>query len=168
VPLVVPESAAIDRAGFDRPMRRALRVSEAGGIGGSLRQQGQRGNGPSVFARVDVPIHARHTQTPPRRVVQFETRRAMGSGPDATSQQKQAAMQQYSQKLAANPSGILMCNPPGMQAPRQFIAEFVTELIESLLAVWLLAQRLASFASCLGFVCVGRVGAAMVKPARKE
>jgi hypothetical protein len=36
----------------------------------------------------------------------------MGLGPDATRQQKQAAMQQYSQKLAANPSGILMYNPP--------------------------------------------------------
>jgi len=81
----------------------------------------------------------------------------MGSAPDATSQQKQAAMQQYSQKLAANPSGILMYNPPGMQAlaPRQFIAEFVKELIEALLAVILLAQtRLAGFASRLGFIVV--------------
>jgi len=80
-----------------------------------------------------------------------------GLGPDATSQQKQAAMAQYAQKLAANPSGIVMYNPPGMQAlaPRQFIAEFVKELIESLLAVWLLAQtRLASYASRLGFVVV--------------
>lgn len=81
----------------------------------------------------------------------------MGLGPDATPQQKQAAMQQYSQKLAANPSGILMYNPPGIQAlaTRQFIAEFVKELIESLLAVWLLAQtRMASFASRLAFVIV--------------
>ncbi len=78
-----------------------------------------------------------------------------GLGPDATSQQKQAAMQQYSQKLAANPSGIVMYNPPGMQAlaPRQFIAEFVKELIEALLAAILLAQtRLASFTWRLGFV----------------
>jgi len=84
----------------------------------------------------------------------------MGLGPDATSQQKQAAMQQYSQKLAANPSGIVMYNPPGMQAlaPRQFIAEFVKELIEALLVVVLLAQtRLASFAARLGFVVVAGV-----------
>ena len=81
----------------------------------------------------------------------------MGLGPDATSQQKQAAIAQYGQKLAANPSGILMYNPPGIQAlaPRQFIAEFVKELIESLLAVLLLAQtRLASFGSRLGFMAV--------------
>ena len=74
----------------------------------------------------------------------------MGLGPDATSQQKQAAMAQYSQKLAVNPSGIVMYNPPGMQAlaPRQFIAEFVKELIEALLAAMLLAQtRLATFAT---------------------
>lgn len=79
----------------------------------------------------------------------------MGLPPDATSQQKQAAMQQYSQKLAANPSGIVMYNPPGMQAlaPRQFITEFVKEWIEALLAVMLLAQtRLARFGSRLGFM----------------
>jgi len=46
----------------------------------------------------------------------------------------------------ANPPGIVMYNPPGTQAltPRQFIAEFLKELIEPLLAVVLLAQtRLA-------------------------
>jgi hypothetical protein len=50
-----------------------------------------------------------------------------------------------------------MYNPPGPQAlaPRQFIAEFVTELIESLLAVLLLAQtRLASFATRFGFIVI--------------
>lgn len=74
---------------------------------------------------------------------------AMGAGPDAR--------QQYAQKLAANPSGIVMYNPPGMQAlaPRMFIAEFVKELLESLLAVILLAQaRLASFRARFGFVVV--------------
>jgi len=79
----------------------------------------------------------------------------MGLGPNASSQQKQAAMAQYSQKLAANPSGILMYNPPGGQAlaPRQFVAEFVKELIEALVVAMLLAQtRLASYASRLGFV----------------
>jgi len=88
----------------------------------------------------------------------------MGLGPGATSQQKQAAMEQYSRKLASNPSGIVMYNPPGVQAlaPRQFIAEFVKELIEALLVVVLLAQtRLASFASRLGFVVVAGVLAAI-------
>ena len=130
----------------------------------------------------------------------------MGLGPDATSQQKQAAMQQYARKLAANPSGIVMYNPPGVQglAPRMFITEFVKECIEALLAALLLAQaRLTTYAARLafvagvgllasigtnlsywnwygfpatytaayittqmaGFLCVGLVAAAMVKPA---
>ncbi|HTT62987.1 MAG TPA: hypothetical protein VMG35_14135 [Bryobacteraceae bacterium] len=79
----------------------------------------------------------------------------MGLGPNATAPQKQAAAQQYGQKLAVNPSGILMYNPPGIQAlqPRMFIAEFLKEVIEVLLAVTLLAQtRLATYASRLGFM----------------
>ena len=40
----------------------------------------------------------------------------MGLGTDAASQQKQAAMQQYEQKLAANPSGLLIYHPPGAKA----------------------------------------------------
>lgn len=78
-----------------------------------------------------------------------------GVGPGATSDQKKAAMQHYGQKLAASPSGILMYNPPGMQAlaPRQFIAEFLKELIEALLAAVLLARaRLATFGARFGFV----------------
>lgn len=66
----------------------------------------------------------------------------MGSGP-------------YAEKLAVNPAGIPMYNPPGMQAlaPRMFIAEFLLELVESLLVVFLLAQtRLTSFGARLGFV----------------
>ncbi len=73
----------------------------------------------------------------------------MGHTPDASKN--------YAQKLAANPSGILMYNPPGMQvlAPRQFIAEFLKEFIESLLAVFLLAQtRLATYSSRVGFVAL--------------
>ena len=36
-----------------------------------------------------------------------------GLGPDATMQQKRAAMDQYGQKLAVNPSGILIYHPAG-------------------------------------------------------
>lgn len=78
-----------------------------------------------------------------------------GLGPDATMQQKSAAMDQYGQKLAANPSGILIYHPPGAKpmTPGQLGTEFLTELIEALLAVILLSQtRLTSFASRLGFV----------------
>jgi hypothetical protein len=82
---------------------------------------------------------------------------AAGQGPDA--------MKQYTQKLAANPSGILIYHPPGAQAltAGQLITEFLTELIESLLVVFLLAQtRLSSFAARLGFVVIAGVVAALV------
>ena len=81
----------------------------------------------------------------------------MGLGPDATKQQKTAAMQDYGKKLAANPSGVLIYHPPGATplAARMFITEFLTELVEAMLAVWLMAQaRLESFASRFGFVLV--------------
>jgi hypothetical protein len=78
-----------------------------------------------------------------------------GLGPNATSQQKQAAMQQYEAKLAANPTGILIYQPPGTSFafPRRLAIEFLTELSESLLAVILLAQaHLLRFAARVGFV----------------
>src|SRR5689334_21110966 len=71
-----------------------------------------------------------------------------GLGPDATHQQKTAAMSQYEKKLAASPSGLLMYHPAGAKpmTPGQLVVEFLTEVVEALLAVFLLAQtRLASF-----------------------
>lgn len=80
-----------------------------------------------------------------------------GLGENATSQQKQAAMSQYEQKLAANPSGLLIYHPPGVPlafGPRLAI-EFVTELVQCLLAVILLAQaHLLRFGARVGFVVV--------------
>lgn len=81
----------------------------------------------------------------------------MGVGPDASSQQRNAAMQQYGQKLAANPSGLLIYHPPGVPAltPRQLITEFLTEFAEAwLLAVLLSQMRTASFGSRIGLVFV--------------
>jgi hypothetical protein len=82
-----------------------------------------------------------------------------GLGPDATMQQKRAAMDQYGQKLAVNPSGILIYHPAGAKAlsAGQLATEFLSELIEALLVVILLSQtRLTSFASRLGFaMCAG-------------
>lgn len=78
-----------------------------------------------------------------------------GLGPNATSQQRQAAAQQYEQKLASNPSGILIYRPPGtpLMFPRRLAIEFLTELIQSLLVVILLAQaHLLRFAARVGFV----------------
>lgn len=78
----------------------------------------------------------------------------MGLPSNATSQQKQTAMQQYGDKLAANPSGILIYHPP---APfvfwRSLVTEFLTELIQAFLAVVLLAQaHLLRYAARVGFV----------------
>lgn len=81
----------------------------------------------------------------------------MGAGPNPTKEQQQAAMRQYDQRLAANPSGLLIYHPPGMKAltGAQLGTEFLTELIEALFVAFLLSQtNLRSFASRLGFVIV--------------
>jgi len=88
----------------------------------------------------------------------------MGLGPNPTRQEEEAAMQQYEQKLAANPSGILIYHPPGAKAltPGQLITEFLTELAEALLLAWLLAQTaLATLASRMGFVTIAALMAAI-------
>jgi hypothetical protein len=80
-----------------------------------------------------------------------------GWKPGDSSERKAAAMKTYDQKLAANPSGLLIYHPPGEKSftPGQLIAEFLTELCEALLAAYLLAQtRLLSFAARVGFVAV--------------
>ena len=68
------------------------------------------------------------------------------------------------EKIAANPSGILMYHAPG----RPFMfgkwlgIEFSTELLEAILVVFLLAQtRIVSFAGRLGFVIVAGILAAI-------
>ena len=73
-------------------------------------------------------------------------------------------MKQYEQKLAANPSGLLIYHPPGEtgMTPRRLATEFLTELIEALLVVILLAQtRLRNFASRFGFVVIAGLLAAL-------
>ncbi len=89
---------------------------------------------------------------------------ATGAGPNATRAEKQAAMRDYGKKLAANPSGLLIYHPPGQSAltARQLGTEFITELLEALLAAVLLAQtRLAGFASRVGFVALLGLAAAI-------
>jgi hypothetical protein len=88
----------------------------------------------------------------------------MGLGPNPTRQEQNAAMQQYDQKLATNPSGLLIYHPPGAKAltPGQLMTEFLTELAEALLLAWLLAQTtLATFASRMGFVTLAALMAAI-------
>lgn len=87
-----------------------------------------------------------------------------GWKPGDSSAQRAAAMKNYEQKLAGNPSGILIYHPPGGKAmtPGQLITEFLAEVVEALLAVFLLAQtRLASYAARVGFVATLGILAAL-------
>ena len=88
---------------------------------------------------------------------------ALGAGPNPTMAQRNAAMEDYGPKLAANPSGLLLYHPPGAMGMtgRRLGLEFLTEVVETLLAVVLLAQtRLTSYAAKVGFlVLVGIIAA---------
>jgi hypothetical protein len=88
----------------------------------------------------------------------------LGVGENPTRQKKNDAMKQMAGKLANNPSGLLMYHPPGREFAigRSLGVEFVTELIEAILVVWLLAQSaIASFAGRVGFIFVAGILAAM-------
>src|ERR1700730_9077384 len=58
-----------------------------------------------------------------------------GLGPDATKEQKREAMKQMNEKLASNPSGLLMYYPPGRKFAfgRLLSVEFANELLEAIL-----------------------------------
>jgi hypothetical protein len=80
-----------------------------------------------------------------------------GLGDKPSMKEVNAAMPQYEKKLASNPHGILIYHPPGGKPmePRQLVIEFLTEVVESLLAAWLLAHAgLTRYAARVGFVVV--------------
>jgi hypothetical protein len=87
-----------------------------------------------------------------------------GVGKNATRQEKNEAMKRMSEKMAANPSGILMYHAPGrpFEFGKWLGIEFGTELLEAILVVFLLAQtRMVSFAGRVGFVLVAGIVAAI-------
>jgi hypothetical protein len=87
-----------------------------------------------------------------------------GVGKNATRQEKNEAMKQMPEKMTANPSGILMYHAPGRPFTfgKWLGVEFATELLEAILAVFLLAQTaIASFASRVGFILVAGILAAI-------
>ena len=90
---------------------------------------------------------------------------SMGLGPDATHAQQSEAMEKFAAKLEKNPSGFFLYHPAGsrpMNMGKFLTIEFITELCEALLAVWLLAQtRIVTFAGRLGFVTVAGIMAAL-------
>jgi hypothetical protein len=81
---------------------------------------------------------------------------SMGLPPDATHAQQAEAMKTYPEKLEKNPSGFFIYHPAGSRpmAMGKFLTiEFITELIEAFIAVWLLAQtRIVTFGGRIGFV----------------
>ena len=88
-----------------------------------------------------------------------------GLGPNPTRDQQHEAMKHMDERVARHPSGILMYHSAGsrpMQMFRWLSTEFVTEVIEALLIVFLLSQtRLTTFGSRVGFVFVGGLLAAI-------
>jgi len=87
-----------------------------------------------------------------------------GVGKNATRQEKNDAMKHMVEKMAANPSGILMYHAPGRPFTfgKWLGIEFGTELFEAILVVFLLAQtRITTFAGRVGFVLVAGILAAI-------
>jgi hypothetical protein len=87
-----------------------------------------------------------------------------GVGKAASREEKNEAMKHMAEKMAANPSGILMYHAPGrpFAIGKWLGIEFGTELLEAILVVFLLAQtRIVSFAGRVGFVLVVGILAAI-------
>ena len=87
-----------------------------------------------------------------------------GVGKELTRQEKNEAMKHMAEKMATNPSGILMYHAPGRPFTfgKWLGIEFGTELLEAILVVFLLAQtRIASFAGRVGLALITGVLAAV-------
>jgi hypothetical protein len=88
----------------------------------------------------------------------------LGVGKSATREEKSDAMKQMQQRIAANPSGVLMYHPPGrpFSFGKALAIEFSTEVLQAILVIWLLAQtRIGSFAGRVGFVLIAGILAAI-------
>jgi hypothetical protein len=75
-----------------------------------------------------------------------------------------AAMQQYAQKIASGPSGMIVYHPSGAQAlaPGQLVTEFLTEVLAALIVAFLLNQmRSEQFGTRFGMTVVLGVLAAL-------
>ena len=88
-----------------------------------------------------------------------------GLGPNATKEAQHEAMKNMDERLAKNPSGLLMYHAAGSRPfvmGRYLAVEFVTELLEAFIAVYLLSLTgLTTFAGRLGFVVLAGVLAAI-------
>jgi hypothetical protein len=77
-----------------------------------------------------------------------------GLTPGATRAQKEAAMKKAEEQMAAGAAGVLIYRPKRIfNFPKRLIIQFATDIVEALLAVFLLAQtRIAGFGGKVGFV----------------
>jgi len=85
-------------------------------------------------------------------------------GKNASREEKSEAMKQMQQRIAANPSGILMYHPPGRPFAfgKSLVVEFSTEVLQAILVIWLLAQtRIGSLGGRVGFVLIAGILAAI-------
>jgi hypothetical protein len=89
----------------------------------------------------------------------------LGVKPDATRQEMKEAMERMPEKVAKSPSGLLVYYPAGsrqIRFGRWLGIEFLTELAESLLVVFLLAQsRLVGTGARIGFATIVGIVAAI-------
>lgn len=89
----------------------------------------------------------------------------LGAGENPTREQEKQAMEHYAEKLASNPSGVLIYHPAGSRPlafGKSLAIEFVTEFLETLLVLFLLLQtRITSFGGRVGFVFVAGILAAI-------
>jgi hypothetical protein len=86
-----------------------------------------------------------------------------GLKPGATREEKEAGMKKAEEKMAAGAAGVLIYYPKRIfNFPRKLAIEFATEVLESLLAVFLLAQApIRGFAGKVGFVLTAGILAAI-------
>jgi hypothetical protein len=87
-----------------------------------------------------------------------------GLRPNATHSQKMAAMKDLAPRIKAGPIGLMVYHPTGYDAlsPRQMLTELATNIIQVLLAVFLLGQTsITSFAGRWRFITVAGILAAI-------
>ena len=84
----------------------------------------------------------------------------LGVGDNPTHEQKSEAMKHMNERLASNPSGLMMYFPAGrtISMGKLLSVEFATEVLECILAVSLLAQtRIDTFGGRVGFFLVAGI-----------
>ena len=86
-----------------------------------------------------------------------------GLTPDATREQKQAAMKKAEEQMAAGAAGVLIYHPKrAFNFPKRLGIEFGTEVVLTILAAFLLAQtNITGFAGRVGFFLVVGILAAI-------